>query len=331
MARQNTRGFSFFQLFQLFSLQPWGLFSRWEILDQSDWRKHPINTLSRPFLKLSTSSVGLSERLHLKLYLSQQESCFTTSAGPTLSEQPSWTGNICFVVSFFLPIICSDPFLLYWQVWLPALVQETSKSLAGKTSLRWCIVYNTRYCSQCLPAAFCTSVVFLDVFNRGASPWCDSSHRVFRASTSLSSFKEDWRGFKNTLAQLLRQKSNTSWPVTGKPWITVSAVTPSSLIPLSTYYWGTKVRTFQRLKLNNCKTSIWCIFELLLLLLKKLQHVFLLIIGILFYIFLTSHSNPSLRWWLLQCIFCCLVANVIKFHCRKFFSCCVFTEAGAQV
>lgn len=111
----KIQGDFLFFFFIFFHFNP-EAFSYWEILDEPDWQKHAINTLSRPFLNLSTSSVWLSEKLHLTLYLSQQESCFTTSAHPTLlSEQPSWTVNICFVVSLlFPPIICSDTFHLYW-------------------------------------------------------------------------------------------------------------------------------------------------------------------------------------------------------------------------
>ena len=51
----------------------------WETLDQSDWRKGPINTLSRPFLKLSTSSVGVRESL--------TQPCVSPSRGAT-SQAP---------------------------------------------------------------------------------------------------------------------------------------------------------------------------------------------------------------------------------------------------
>lgn len=88
-----------------------------ETLDQSDWRKGPINTLSEPFLKLSTSSVGVREKLQQTSRLSQQESRFTSSARPTLSERTPWTENICFLnsVFYFSPLLQSDTFHSYWQ------------------------------------------------------------------------------------------------------------------------------------------------------------------------------------------------------------------------
>lgn len=46
---------------------------------------------------------------------------------------------------------------------------------------------------------------------------------------------------------------------------------------------------------------------------------------------LTSHSNPRLCKWFLQCTCCCLVANVIEFHFRKFFPCCIVIQAGVQL
>lgn len=103
-----------------------------ETLDQSDWRKGPINTLSRPFLKLSTSSVGVSEKLHLTLRLSQQESCFTGCTSPTLSEKPPWPENICSLTSvfLFLPIIWVrhiSPILT--TSWLPTPVQDLPRYL----------------------------------------------------------------------------------------------------------------------------------------------------------------------------------------------------------
>ena len=84
-------------------------------LDQWDWWKGPINTLSRPFLKLSTSSVGLSEKLQQTLYLSQQENCFTGSTCPTLSEKPPWTESPCFLTSVFYFFPSFDTSRPYWQ------------------------------------------------------------------------------------------------------------------------------------------------------------------------------------------------------------------------
>lgn len=188
-----------------------------ETLDQSDWRKGPINTLSRPFLKLSTSSVGVSEKLHLTSRLSQQESCFTGSTSPTLSEKPSWTENICSLTSvfYFFPSFESDTFHPYWQHpdfphWF-----KTFHVTCQIFSFTLVLCSPVAKVSQRLPAALCRPVVFLDVCNGDASPRRGCSGRALRASwrdsTWLSSFKEDWRGWQKTLAQLLGWKPNTSW------------------------------------------------------------------------------------------------------------------------
>lgn len=215
-----------------------------ETLDQSDWRKGPINTLSRPFLKLSASSVGVSEKIQLTLRLSQQESGFTSAAHPTLSEQPSWTENICFLTSVFysFPPFESDTFPQYWQLpefphWFKSF--QVTCQIFSFTLVLCSPVSNA---SQSLPAALCRPVVSLDVCNRDVSPQCGCSGRVLRASWRDSSLTILFqRGQKRTT----KHPSPAAWtetqhqlgsvrPVsTGKPRITASIAAPSSVTPLS--------------------------------------------------------------------------------------------------
>ena len=164
--------------------QPWGL-SRSETLDQSDWWKGPINTLSRPFLK-STSSVGVNEKLHLTLRLSQQECRL-----PTLCEKPPWTENIC--VFYFSPVLESDTFHPFWQrpefphyfktFWVTCQIFSFTLVLCSPVAK----------ISRSRPAALCGPVVFFNISNRGVSAQCGCSSRLLGASwrdcTWLSSFK----------------------------------------------------------------------------------------------------------------------------------------------
>lgn len=130
-------------------------------------KKGPINTLSRPFLK-STSSMGVNEKLHLTLRFSQQECCF-----PILCEKPPWTENIC--VFYFFSLLESDTFHPFWQCPEFPHYFKTFQVTCQIFSFTLVLCSPVAKISHSRPAALCLPVVFFNVSNRGVSaqqgPW----------------------------------------------------------------------------------------------------------------------------------------------------------------
>lgn len=327
-----------------------------ETLDQSDWRKGPIKTLSKPFLNLSTSSVGVNEKLHLTLRLSQQASQAQRTP-PCLSNLPELK-----IFSFFF-LFFKQCLLFLTTVWVRHFTHidnilsfhtgsRPSKSLARYSSAHWGCVHllpRSPRAFQLLSVGLLSFLTATTAASLLSVAGPSGPHGGTLLDYPLSKRTEE----DHKTPQLLGWKPNTSWALwdsTGKPWIMASTATPSSVMPLSPLAVSlrkgssaTKVRTFQVFrwkKLNNYKEESQ--YMMLLLFYPDLSlwwsmfyYCLTLIVGLLFYIFsrvtLTRHSNPRLCRWFLQCIFCYLAAKAIEFHFRKFFPCCIVIEAGAQL
>lgn len=211
-----------------------------ETLDQSDWRKGPINTLSRPFLKLSTSSAGVSEKLHLTLR--------SLPAGELLHKlrapRPVWATflNWKHLCLLFLPTVWVrhiSPILT--TSWVPTSVQDLPSHLPDILPHTGAVFT----CCQCLPESSSCSL-----------PACCLFRRLQRGR--LSSARLQWQGpqglmeglcltilFQRGPKRTKEHPSPAAWmeiqhqlgsvrPVsTGKPRIMASTATPSSVTPLS--------------------------------------------------------------------------------------------------
>ncbi len=185
-----------------------------ETLDQSDWWKGPINTMSKPFLKSSTSSVGGKWKASPNLApLPAGELLHTLRTPPSCADKTPWTENIYFSTSLlFLPTVSvRHPSLSSTASWVPKLVQVLSRHFPS----HWCCVHlwpGIPESFSCYPAgllSFWVSAARHLSARGGCSHRAAGPHGGTRLNYPLSKSTEE--DHKNTQDQLLGWKPNTSW------------------------------------------------------------------------------------------------------------------------